>query len=119
MERIQDHIEPHHLKRLVQGELAETAAHQVLLHLELCEVCLQQADELWAQLPWSQTTSASQMDIETSARLRKKLSRRVSRSNLNGAVLRLGSKGFLGVVTAVLRPLMRFTSPTRKGDRRD
>ncbi len=119
MELTLNHIEPHDLKRLIRGELEETAAHQVLLHLETCEVCLQTADELWEQLPWGQAISPNQPDAQTAARLREKLSRQLSRSNLNGAVLRLGSKGFLGVVTAVLRPLLRFTAPTHKGDHRD
>ncbi len=101
------HISQERLEQFVTGLLSEAEAEDVMSHLAECEQCLSLTDTLWTSQPVGRTLSESvDLDVTTAERLERRLVSRIHRSNLSGAVVRLGTQGFMSVALGLLRPLI-------------
>lgn len=109
-----NHIDAQTLEQYVTGRLSNAAADGVLTHLEHCDVCLEQVEQLWAQSKLGPAKAANSLITAVSPKHReRRLINRIHRSNMSGKLIEIGFSGFLDVVLALLRPLTG-TPPKRK-----
>ncbi|MCA9965593.1 MAG: hypothetical protein KC423_15165 [Anaerolineales bacterium] len=109
-----NHIDEQTLKKYVAGQLSSAAADGVLAHLEHCDICLEQVEQLWAQDKVGPAKAEKSLLTAVSPKHReRRLINRIHRSNMSGKLVEIGFSGFFDVVLALLRPLTG-TPPKRK-----
>lgn len=101
-----NHIDEPTLERYIAGRLSSAAADVVIAHLEQCDSCLEQVEQLWAQAQLGPARAETSLVTAVSPNHReRRLLNRINRSNMGGKLIEMGFSGFLDVVLALLRPL--------------
>lgn len=103
------------LSQFVAGTLSPSETEQVLDHLDHCERCLDQVEQLWETSPlWEviplAVEAGADMERERAQRIERQVINQIHRSDVAGRVLWLGTEGFLQVSFALLRPLLEKLS---------
>jgi hypothetical protein len=107
-----EHLTSQELRELIAGRMETVESARLLAHIEQCDHCLAQADELWSQQPVAAVVADwVELDAPTAQRLERQLVRKIHRSNLSADMLRLGTQGFLSVAVSLLRPIVRPRRP--------
>ncbi len=105
-----DHPHPK-LQAYIDGRLPLEEIEAVERHVEQCTACLERLEALGRDAPaWPVNGHIPDLDAGTAHQLQARTFRQLRRSQLSGQTLRLGTQGFLGVVWAILRPFLSFTS---------
>ena len=100
-------LSPELLKKFVAGQLTDAEMEEVLIHLSEDEESLNNIEDLWQSEPMAQAVSiASEIDPKSATRIKRKVIKRIHRSDLSGQVVQLGVRGFMDVTMAMLRPLL-------------
>lgn len=103
------------LSRFVTGTLSPSETEQVLAHLDQCERCLDQVEQLWETSPLQEIVplaveEGTNIEWERRQRIERRVMNQIHRSDVAGRALWLGTEGFLQVSFALLRPLFEKLS---------
>lgn len=110
------HVDSNTLKRFVAGRLEEAEAEHIVVHLSECDRCLALADELWSTQPaGTAVVPPPDPDPDVAQRIERKITKRIHFSNLSGEIIRLGTRGFIDVALAIVRPLIHTRVPQKGG----
>lgn len=96
---------PRSLEDFIAGRLDVAEDIAVITHLAECDVCLTEADRLWAKFLLEELTAIPLLSSEQIQRMKQQLLHRIQRANLGGQAVHLGTDGFLRVSLALVLPL--------------
>ena len=102
------------LNQFVTGTLSPQETEQILAHLDQCERCLNQVEQLWEAAPLREAIPLAEengeIERERAQRIERRVINQIRRTDVAGRALWLGTEGFVQVSFALLRPLLEKLS---------
>jgi len=107
---------PESLEDFVAGRKNDEENARILEHLAECEHCAAEVEALWTESPVNyilpEITEAAPGAM---TELEESLFRRIHRSDLGGQVIKLGTQGFVNLISALLGPIVKKRRPSKQG----